>query len=887
MTRRSGLTSREEIILHLHGTKDAEDEIEGPYAATREGISKALEMRPNHVSREINALIRSGDVVWRLAHVLSFRKRVRIYRLSKNGLHVAGDIISSIKDVMVTVHDEFGNADAVTIDAAFKMMGGRRGYLDLFKTRGIESSAVTEPPSPIASKPEQFFGRRHELDALYAWFTSGRSRILMVYGIAGIGKTSLVSRFARSQPGRLKFYLKVREWDSPRGLLQAMGNALAGMGDERLQAHLRGQGHEDLTIISLILRDALGSLHPLIVLDDVWTASKDAWTAIMLLCDAIVGTGSKMIIISREFPPKLEGSLEAQGVVERLRLEGLEENDSKQLLEWRGLSESSSGSFNEIVRTLRGHPLLLKMIHTVEDIRPLSDGDVARFINGEIYSRLSREERTLLNTLALLRYPIPVAHLAKKMGFDVLESLHRKSLTERVGNSISLHDIMRSFVLVYLSENEKRACHLLAREMLSPADQYRIERAYHALSAGMAESAIEVLASESEELITSGHAPDLLALLEDLTDAPLAPKVIREILNIRIRCLAFTGQYASVIETFEKREEVVRSDPRTMLVAAECYLEIGNTEKAYRIYGRLKGSSLEDGLTVTMYRGLGRYHSLIGRYDEAKRYYRSAIEAARRAGLNDLMGRSLMDLGSIEIFREKWQDAKKCLLEAMRHVRKDDHSLARLYSNLSIIYLLRSMHDMALEMLERAEVTFKRSGDYIGMLKSMLNKGVILQMMGRNEEAEAILMSAVEMSRRAGVRHLLVGALTNLSNVYLVKGRFELSRDISDEALRIATELDDGRGSVAAKNNLALSHIRLGETKKGIRLLKEGLRLSERLGTHGLSADAMEGMYEGYMAIGRKAEAKSYADRALALAKEMGMARVVKRIERRVKKDQA
>jgi tetratricopeptide (TPR) repeat protein len=190
-------------------------------------------------------------------------------------------------------------------------------------------------------------------------------------------------------------------------------------------------------------------------------------------------------------------------------------------------------------------------------------------------------------------------------------------------------------------------------------------------------------------------------------------------------------------------------------------------------------------------------------------------------------------------------------------------------------------------MLERAEVTFKRSGDYIGMLKSVLNKGVILHMMGRNEEAETVLMPAVEMSRRAGVRHLLVGALTNLSSIHLVKGRYELSRDLSGEALSIATGLRDERGTVAAKNNLALSYIRLGETKKGIRLLKESLQLSEKVGTHGLSADAMEGIYEGYMAMGRKAEAISYAHRALALAKRMGMARVVKRIERLTKKDWA
>lgn len=261
-------------------------------------MSQTLGIRINHMSRELRPLIDSGAVSWKVAHVLGFRKCARIYYLNEKGRKEAERVIESIKDVIVTLTDEFGNVERPTLEKAFEKMGGKKGYLELLCLRGIE-----QRPGAIISRssmfPEQegFFGRKDEIAALSRWLRTERPDILVLYGIAGIGKTSLVSMFVRGLKDRKLFYLKIHEWDSVHGVLDALGNALAGWGDERLQAHLKDRSHEDMTNISFILRDALSSCRPLLIFDDVWTASKELWRVISLLCDTVTGSGMKMILI--------------------------------------------------------------------------------------------------------------------------------------------------------------------------------------------------------------------------------------------------------------------------------------------------------------------------------------------------------------------------------------------------------------------------------------------------------------------------------------------------------------------------------------------------------------------------------------------------------------
>jgi tetratricopeptide (TPR) repeat protein len=399
----------------------------------------------------------------------------------------------------------------------------------------------------------------------------------------------------------------------------------------------------------------------------------------------------------------------------------------------------------------------------------------------------------------------------------------------------------------------------------------------------MVEEGVEELLAEGKALVDEGRGQDVLFLLDELEKGLASSRSHRELSLLRMTCYAFMGRYSTVIETFERGDKDIRSDPETILTVAESYLEVGGASKARDLYARLKNKKLTGELEARLHRGLGRYYTFIGKYDLARKHYHGAIELSKKEGLYEMLGLCLMDIGAVELFCERWQETRRHFLEAMRYVRKDAASLARLYSNLALVYFMRSMHQMALQMLERTEVMYARSGNYVGLLKSLLNKGAMLHAIGDNDSAESMFLRAEEMSRRTGLKPMLVGALTNLSSVYLAVGRYDVARHDAEEAMRIATELKDERGRIAARNNLGLSLIRTKEARSGIRILEDNLKVSDRVGTFGLSADAMEMLSEGYLVLGKAKEARAYAKKVLSLARERGMANVVRRLNKSLK----
>lgn len=731
-------------------------------------------MKLNHISRETRVLVEQGYIVKKNVHVLGFRKRIGAYFLTNEGANKTEHIISAIKEIMVTTIDEFGNADTVKLETALKRMGGKFSLLELLRMRDIETGKVTiVSKTTIPKEQAEFVGRNDELDVLSDWIKNHDTNVLVLYGIAGIGKTSLVLKFMNTLENWTKLLIKIHEWDSIRGVLEVIADAFMSVGDEQLRSYLKNRAQINNTNLSFILHNTLSSHRFLLVLDDAWTASNEIWEFISLLFNSITGSETKIILISREFPSGMEGSFKARGVMTKIRLDGLKKEDARQLLLRRKLPGDSDKFAEEAIRLLQGHPLLMRMIQDVDDIKALYEGDIARFIHGEIYSRLDPQEIAVLNSLSVLRYPIQVKHLKKAIKYEIIESLHRKALIELSGDNVVLHDMIRSFVLSYLSDDERKECHRLIYGIMQSMEPYLIERIYHAISAGLVVDALHELASNREHLISLGHAQDILILLKEVPKMELPPSRSSIIPLVRMICLLCIGDYTSVIKIYEKRIRRDRLDNEMMSIAAEAYLEKGDLKMAYTIYRLLKKRRMNTILKLRVIRGLGKCYALTGKYHNAQGCYLKALTIAKRMGREDIIGQSLIDLGSIEVYRDQAKIGTKYFLEAMRYLRMNEHSLAAIYGNLSLCYCQQSMYEMALGMIEHAEGIYNQKRDYVGSLKCMINKGAILGVLERYNDSETILLRALNAARKTNMKPLVTSALTNLSYIYLATRRFD------------------------------------------------------------------------------------------------------------------
>jgi GTPase SAR1 family protein len=267
-----------------------------------------------------------------------------------------------------------------------------------------------------------FLGRGAELGRLTEW--SDRCRLIVLWGMGGMGKTSLVAEWIEGlvREGRHSF----------EGIVWRSVHGLEGFEVGELQQH-RGLFVLD-NWEALLGGESAGQVKPDFVVFDK-------------LLQQIVMTrhSSCVIVISREKPAEL-ALLEGNRAVQSYKLEGLG-LDAIALLQSRGLQEEKM-AWQTLIQLYRGNPLALNMIAGL--IQDLCQGSAQAFLKmntivvhqldnllAERIQSLSAMEKSVLQVLAGCDRPVSREWLQETLGLtsssemlEVLLSLERRCLLE-------------------------------------------------------------------------------------------------------------------------------------------------------------------------------------------------------------------------------------------------------------------------------------------------------------------------------------------------------------------------------------------------------------------------------------------------------------------------
>jgi DNA-binding MarR family transcriptional regulator len=234
-------TVEKRILLHLQKYSHTYQEAwEVPNAISQEGISEALDILLNNVSRAMKDLKAEGKVTERLAHIKGGRRKRRAYFLTEEGARLAEDIRKAIIDTEVPYIDKDGKAVRLPVGRAlgqFKLDFGntiaptdiletirRNGVFDSAKVDASMKAAVASEGKGAAlvdmtdSAPRlaKFVGRTGVLAQMEADLDGESPGIFVVHGMAGIGKTTLALKVMEDLRGtRNLFYYRssCSEWD--------------------------------------------------------------------------------------------------------------------------------------------------------------------------------------------------------------------------------------------------------------------------------------------------------------------------------------------------------------------------------------------------------------------------------------------------------------------------------------------------------------------------------------------------------------------------------------------------------------------------------------------------------------------------------------------------
>jgi DNA-binding Lrp family transcriptional regulator/tetratricopeptide (TPR) repeat protein len=387
----------------------------------------------------------------------------------------------------------------------------------------VGQSPARPPPAaptlaPSIPEEEGFVGRAAEMEVL-----AGTEPVVVVLGMPGIGKTSLLAHYAHNAQaaGRPVFWRSLRGVESVPWLANQVGLFLAQQGDASLLVALEsGTDPAQASEAAVAAMDRSGAAF---ILDEVHRSEDPGVRA--LLSDAVARLRKgRLVLGSREWVVHNP----AKGGVAVVRLEGLDDAESVALLEAKGITVPQ-----DLVPRLRaevgGHPLGLQLLaqaaHEVGSLEALLDRipeqDLETWLLEELYGHIGEEERMALAHASLLRtnfLPADLAAISRKRLDPVLVRLRRRMLVQETRNGYFLHEVVQNFFYSRLEDKKtlhgRAAAHYLGKGTV----EGRLEAMHHFLCAGARDKVLELLEQNLDlrefDFVDAGYQRLYLSILE-------------------------------------------------------------------------------------------------------------------------------------------------------------------------------------------------------------------------------------------------------------------------------------------------------------------------------------------------------------------------------------
>jgi hypothetical protein len=491
------VAARDRILLHLLANDQWADRYMVPPSLTRPGIAEAVAQHPPNVSRTMRDLLREALVEEHTRSVQGDERRQKTWQLTEDGRLQARQREVALNATKVLVR----NVDGALLEVKASEVPGllaadlsllqillhaqHEGVLTYGDIRfgnikkaeqdglpapgrltplvGVHATYANQPPT---TRP--VYGRDSELVGLHEWF-GDRHPCMVVHGIAGIGKSTLVAHWLQ-QHMETDPYLSVcwytcQPWDRALGLATSLLHRFgideshdpyniietlpltpgADMDVDawrrRLLAYMT-----DANTIRERFKDSAGGPPPywLIVLDDVHHIAENARHLLGSLLQLAQKAPLRMLLISRtEMNVYDRRDVHIRDTVREMPLKGL---SLEAISAWLATLTSEAPSAEEVHAATGGHPLALELL---ELYGQPTHKDWLRFLDEEILTRLPEQEKEMLATLAVSETPIPWERLATSVDWNgpPPSNLLQHGLLLELDEGMWLHEALRERLL--------------------------------------------------------------------------------------------------------------------------------------------------------------------------------------------------------------------------------------------------------------------------------------------------------------------------------------------------------------------------------------------------------------------------------------------------------
>jgi len=611
-------------------------------------------------------------------------------------------------------------------------------------TRSTATSSFEKPPVRMLARRALFVGRTVELARLQETVERESNIIVVLEGIAGIGKSSLARRLISQLATKSGtcFFHECRAETTLDSVIWAMSKWSRPDSPE-FAAVLDGMPDAERDRVAY-LTEAL-SAHSILVFLDDFHLVRDPMLERLLTELADVESKTRFVLISRRRPNMLM-RVPPGSVIEEHLAQGLDEGAIAQFLEETGVSADCHTIHSVWVTTGGGHPKALQLLanraHRVPLPQLLSTLPafrvdlVTEWLNPLLDELDSAERKTMLD-LSIFERPLPfsdVHRLLPDQNIDgVIVSLFERFLIDPVSEgNFQMHPLVREFCVGLIEEPRRK--HQWAADyyqdrcgdLADPdfAEDAQIEALLaawsHYIKAENHADATKVVELLRPPLMNRGHYEQILQLVQDTSPPNSIDADFFTIQLARLRSLRGDFDNAKAMLAPLMKSENIPTVREAVLVLSAVYNEHGRASEAWEVLEAHRAHFSGTVSNRTTLRFLSRVvQALIELhdYDKALEWARHLTDVSEAAGDKISGAIGLRQMAFSFLSQRKFDTALELtkisldLLQSVGRVRES----ARTQLQLATIYTSKGDKEQGRAAVEQALDIFTAIGDRIGM----------------------------------------------------------------------------------------------------------------------------------------------------------------------------
>ncbi|MET7748332.1 BTAD domain-containing putative transcriptional regulator [Micromonospora sp. NPDC005367] len=279
----------------------------------------------------------------------------------------------------------------------------------------------------------------------------------------------------------------------------------------------------------------------------------------------------------------------------------------------------------------------------------------------------------------------------------------------------------------------------------------------------------------------------------------------------------------------------------------------------------------DEAAIATMHNYLASGYHRVGRYAEALASMELALSLRERLG--DPLGRAgtHKNVAAVQAILGNVPAALQHLTEALNIVRREGHAagVVAVFNNQASVLLSAGRLDEALAVSRQHLMLARTAGTLYDSANALGHIAMARARMGHGEPALRRLRAALAIKRRLGNWYGVGELLNEIGVLERVSGHPEAAMSLHREALLSMTEAGDRSGQCASRNLLARALLDQGDAASALDLHRRVLADATRLNARYEQARALDGIARCLVGTD-PAAARAYWARAQALFREFG-----------------